>query len=117
MEFLCADCGYTYDDYIGCPYVDIPDPWGCHENYAVHGEQEFMKGIEPFGIEIDWRYQADMYRSGKYVDHILTALQKRGEIFDILDSFRTQEAQPGEREAYYPVRRLPCGPLQVRLRS
>lgn len=95
--------GDTYDDYIGCPYVDIPDPWGCHENYAVHGEQEFMKGIEPFGIEIDWRYQADMYRSGKYVDHILTALQKRGEIFDILDSFRTQEAQPGEREAYYPV--------------
>jgi len=95
--------GDTYDGYIGCPYVDIPDPWGCHENYAVHGEKEFMEGIAPFGIEVDWRYQADMYRSGKYVEHVLTALQKRGEIFDILDSFRTQEAQPGEREAYYPV--------------
>ena len=30
-------------------------------------------------------------------------MKKRGEIFDILDSFRTQTAQEGEREAYYPV--------------
>jgi lysyl-tRNA synthetase class 1 len=44
-----------------------------------------------------------MYRSGKYVEHILHALRKRGEIFDILDSHRTQQAQEGEREAYYPV--------------
>ena len=28
---------------------------------------------------------------------------ERGRIFDILDSFRTQDAQEGEREAYYPV--------------
>ena len=25
------------------------------------------------------------------------------EIFDIIDSFRTQDAQEGERDAYYPV--------------
>ncbi len=94
------------EQYIGRPYVDVPNPFEDQEecpNYALHGEREFERAIAPFGIEIDWRYQASMYRSGKYVDHILTALEKRGEIFDILDSFRTQEAQPGEKEAYYPV--------------
>ena len=30
-------------------------------------------------------------------------MEKRGEIFDILDSHRTQTAAEGEREAYYPV--------------
>jgi len=108
-----AVVGDAYDKYIGCPYVDIPDPWGCHENYAKHFEEEFLKGIEPFGIKLDCRYQADMYRSGKYRDDLIHALRMRGEIFDILDSFKTkdkskseeelQAEHDAEREKYYPV--------------
>ena len=66
-----AVVGDDYDKYIGSPYVDIPDPWGCHENYAKHFEEEFLKSMEKFGIELDCRYQADMYRSGKYTKDIL----------------------------------------------
>ena len=108
-----AVVGDAYDKYIGCPYVDIPDPWGCHENYAKHFEEEFLKGIEPFGIKLDCRYQADMYRSGKYRDDLIHALKMRGEIFDILDSFKTKDKSKSEeelkaehdaeREKYYPV--------------
>ena len=95
-----------YEKYIGCPYVDVPNPFAdapqC-ATYADYFEREFMASIDKFGIDMDYRYQAQMYREGKYVDYILLALQKRGEIFDILASHRTQEPQPGEREAYYPV--------------
>ena len=108
-----AVVGSDYDKYIGCPYVDIPDPWGCHENYAAHFEDEFLKGIAPFGIELDCRYQAEMYRSGKYTKDIIESLQKRGEIFEILDSFKTKDASKSEDELrrehdeekakYYPV--------------
>ena len=69
--------GDTYDKYIGCPYVDIPDPWGCHENYAKHFEAEFIASMEKFGIQMDYRYQAEMYRSGKYRDHLIHALPPR----------------------------------------
>jgi lysyl-tRNA synthetase class 1 len=105
--------GDTYDKYIGCPYVDIPDPWGCHKNYAEHFEEEFLNGIKPFGIELDCRYQADMYRSGKYTKDIIESLQKKDEIFEILDSFKTKDADKSpeelkaehdaEKAAYYPV--------------
>ncbi len=89
---------------IGKPYVDVRNPFSDDApNYASHFEREFEKSIKEFGIDMEYRYQAEMYRSGKYVSHILTALKKRGEIFDILDSFRTQNAEEGEREAYYPV--------------
>ncbi len=108
-----AVVGNDYDKYIGCPYVDIPDPWGCHENYAAHFEEEFLKGIEPFGIELDCKYQAEMYRSGKYTKDIIESLQKRGEIFEILDSFKTKDTSKSEEQlkaehdaekaAYYPV--------------
>jgi len=90
--------GDTYDKYIGSPYVDIPDPWGCHENYAKHFEQEFLESMKKFGIELDCRYQADMYRSGKYRDDIIESLQKREEIFEILDSFKTKDKSLSEEE-------------------
>ncbi len=105
--------GDSYEKYIGCPYVDIPDPWGCHENYAKHFEAEFIASMEKFGIQMDYRYQAEMYRSGKYKDHLIHALRHRGEIFDILDSFKTKDADKtpeqlaaesaAEREKYYPA--------------
>ena len=93
-----------FEKYIGYPYVDVPDPFNAEGGtYAAYFEKEFETSIKRFGIEMDYCHQAEMYRSGKYQKHVLTALDKRGEIFDILDSFRTQDAQEGEREAYYPV--------------
>ncbi len=105
--------GSAYDKYIGCPYVDIPDPWGCHENYAKHFEEEFLDAMKQFGIKLDCRYQAELYRAGVYKEDILESLRKRGEIFEILDSFKTKDASKREDElaaehdaakkAYYPV--------------
>ncbi|MBP5408189.1 MAG: lysine--tRNA ligase [Bacilli bacterium] len=94
-----------YEKYIGYPYVDVPNPFkdSDDENYALYFEHEFERSIKRFGIDMDFRHQASMYRSGKYHKYVLTALEKRGEIFDILDRHRTQDAQEGEREAYYPV--------------
>jgi lysyl-tRNA synthetase class 1 len=94
----------SMEKYIGYPYVDVPNPFDTEEKtYAEYFEKEFETSIEKFGIKLDYRHQAEMYRSGKYTKYVLEALKKRGEIFDILDSFRTQTAQEGEREAYYPV--------------
>ncbi|MEE1115706.1 MAG: lysine--tRNA ligase [Clostridia bacterium] len=97
------DPEHKFDKFIGCPYVDVPDPFGCCENYAKHFENEFEASIKKFGIKMDYRYQASKNRSGDYAEYVILALKKRGEIFDILDSFRTQDATEGEREAYYPV--------------
>ncbi len=92
------------EKYIGSPYVDVPNPFGDDApTYAKHFENEFIASMREFGIDMDYRYQAGMYRDGKYCELMRTALEKRAEIFDILCRFRTQEPQPGEREAYVPV--------------
>ena len=59
-----AVVGNSYDQYIGCPYVDIPDPWGCHANYAEHFEEEFVNSMKPFGIEL----LREMDKLGIYAD-------------------------------------------------
>lgn len=89
---------------IGKPYVDVRNPFHTDApTYAEYFEREFRASIERFGIHMDYIHQAEMYRSGKYQPYVKMALAKRHEIFDILDSMRTQDAAEGEREAYYPV--------------
>ena len=82
----------SFEQYIGCPYVDIPDPFGKEESYAAHFEKEFMASVERFGIQMEYRYQAKEYRSGRYAEYIIFALKNRDKIFSILDSHRTQDA-------------------------
>ncbi len=96
------------DEYIGKPYVDVPDPYGCCESWAKHFELEFEKALNAFGIDVSFRYQSKEYRSGRYKDDLIHALKNRKQIFDIIDSFRTQDAQEGERDAYFPVS-IYCG--------
>ncbi|MCL2088772.1 MAG: lysine--tRNA ligase [Oscillospiraceae bacterium] len=96
---VSEDFGY----YIGRAYTDVPDPLECCDSYADHFEQEFEKALDTFGIEADFRYQTAEYRSGRYAGPIITAIEKRREIFDILDTFRTQDSTDEEREEYYPV--------------
>ena len=92
-----------FEKYIGKPYASIPDPYGCCASYAEHFEKEFEASLKSFGIEVDFRRQAEMYRSGAYKDEIIHSLKHRTEIFDILDSFRTQDSTAEEKAAYYPV--------------
>ena len=93
----------SFEQYIGCPYVDIPDPFGKETSYAAHFEKEFMASVERFGIQMEYRYQAKEYRSGRYAEYIIFALKNRDKIFSILDSHRTQDATEEERKNYYPV--------------
>lgn len=73
------------EQYVGMPYVDVPNPFGDAlgaKNYAEYFETEFMNSVSDFGIDLDFRHQAKMYRSGKYTDLILLAVAKRKQIYD-----------------------------------
>ena len=94
------------EQYVGRPYVDVPNPFGDAleaKTYAEYFEKEFMASVSAFGIDMDFRYQAQMYRSGKYTEHVLYAMEKRKEIYDVLSRHRTQEPTEEERNAFYPA--------------
>lgn len=93
----------SYEQYIGMPYAEIPDPYGCHKSYAEHFEQEFEEALRVFGIEAEMIYQSSEYKSGRYNPYICQALEKRRDIYDILMAYKTQEPTEEERESYYPI--------------
>ena len=92
-----------YSKYIAMPYVDMPSPFSENQSYAEFFEKRFLSELKAVGIEPECIYQAKEYRSGRYAEKIKLAMDKRAEIFDIIDSFRTQDAEEGEKEKYYPI--------------
>lgn len=92
-----------YDQHLGKPVADVPDPWGEYSSYAERYEKIFERSLVHLGIELNYRYQASQYRSGKYNAAIMEAIVRRREVYDIIASFRTQAPSAEEREAYYPI--------------
>ena len=89
--------------YIGMPYSQVPDPFGCHASYGEHFEAPVVESLKELGIEVEYIHQAKRYTNGDYAESIIEALRKRKQIYDIQYSFKTQEAKDEDREKYYPV--------------
>lgn len=94
----------TCAEHIGKPYVGFASPFNPNKTYAEEFQERFLAECEAMGVHFDdVIYQATEYQSGRYSKKIKFAMDKRGEIFDIIDSFRTQDAEEGARENYYPI--------------
>lgn len=93
----------SFEQYLGLPLTEVPCPGGCHVSYAAHYEQQFETALAAFGIYPEFRYQSKEYQSRRYNGEIQQALQRRGEIYDIMEAFKTGEASDEHKSRFYPV--------------
>ena len=70
------------------PITKVPDPWERNSSYARHHEADVENALPKAGITPEYLYQAQNYRSSRYAKSIRRALEKRGELREILDKFR-----------------------------
>jgi len=75
-------------EYLGYPVRDIPDPYGCHENFVDHFVEPFLSDLKEFGVEPRAYSGTELYRKGILYDEIKMAIKKRKEIREILNKFR-----------------------------
>lgn len=93
----------SYEKYIGMPYTSIPSPFTENESYASFMENRFLDELKAMDVEVECIYQTKEYQSGRYNQYIKIAMDRKDEIFDIIDDFRTQESTDEERKNYYPI--------------
>lgn len=79
--------------FLRKPITLVPDTTGRGENYARANELDVERILPTVGIECEYLYQAERYRSGMYCEGMRTALEKKDEIRAILDEFRTEELE------------------------
>ncbi len=74
-----------YEQYVGMPLSEIPDPEGCHESYADHFLEPFLESLEILGIPVKVEKADEMYKSGRYEEAIRTSLRRRDDIAKIIE--------------------------------
>ncbi|MEA3201652.1 MAG: lysyl-tRNA synthetase, class [Thermoplasmata archaeon] len=73
-----------YQEHVGKPLCDIPCPDGCHDNYAAHFLEPFLKDLEALGVRPRVLLAHEMYRKGMYLDATKDALEATKEVDEII---------------------------------
>jgi lysyl-tRNA synthetase class 1 len=97
-----ANLDESFSKYIGKAYTDVPSPTGVESSYAEHFQNKFEHELKLMQTDTEFIYQTKEYKSKRYNNSIIEALEKRGEIFDILASYKTQTFTQEQKQAYYP---------------
>lgn len=78
------------EKYLGMPVGNIPDIFdGLHKNFAAHFEEKFLEQLKRVFVEPEVLLGVDMYKKGMYNEVMKLAMEKRKEIAEILNKFRT----------------------------
>lgn len=73
------------------PISEVPDAFGKEKSYARYFEKLFESSLAPLGIEPNYIYQNEAYRSCRYAEGIKTALENQTAIVKILNAARTED--------------------------
>jgi lysyl-tRNA synthetase class 1 len=80
-----------YEKEVGKPLCDVPCPCGDHANYGEHFLEPFFAALHELGIEPRILRAHEMYRTGRYLESVRTAL-------DHVDALREIIVRVSQRE-------------------
>jgi len=81
----------NYEQYIGMPVTDIPDPGGCHKTYAEHHVEEYLKVLDKFVDEpMEKFFMRQEYKKGSFKPFIKKLFENRDLLIDIQNKYRTK---------------------------
>lgn len=77
-----------FQQYIGMPYVDIPDPFGCCSSWAEHFNTIWLKGAKFLGINVENHSNDDLYQCGAFYPYIRYVLENLEKTVKVLQKFQ-----------------------------
>lgn len=66
------------------PLTKVRDPFGTHEGFAQHNNAKLCDFLNSFGFEYEFVSATDYYKSGKFDETLLTALDRFDKIQEIM---------------------------------
>ncbi|WP_460850409.1 lysine--tRNA ligase [Nocardioides ultimimeridianus] len=88
----------SWSEHIGRPLSAVPDPTGEFPSWAERYKAPLRSALAELGCEMVEVSQTEMYRAGTYRSQILTAIEKRAEIDEVMGRYRTKKVAPAEGE-------------------
>ncbi len=85
-----------YEQYIGVPVTDIPDPAGEYESYGARHLAEYMEVIDQFLVnKLEKHSMREEYKKGAFVKYIKIIMENAEEVRQIHNKYRTTPHKKG----------------------
>lgn len=109
------------EEYMGVPYSDAPDPYGCCESLGAHWTNELVESFPEFGADPEVVLQSKLYKTKEMLNAVRICLRHTETIREILIEFVARDFDLNQRTEYiesmkswYPASVVcpECGRLQ-----
>lgn len=89
--------------YTGWRLIDVPDPYGCCNNWVEHYWMDFGPYIEEFSEKVEIYRTTDLYRMDSMKELVREIISKRSSVVKVLNRFRGRNPFP---ESWIPFEPL-----------
>lgn len=101
-----------FEQFIGMPVSDVPDPFGCHGSYAEHFVSAFFEVLGEFMfLKPKIFSMREEYRKGNFNDSIRLLLQESARVHEIIESKQDTKLE-AQWSPWKPICKK-CGKLQT----
>jgi lysyl-tRNA synthetase class 1 len=87
------------------PLTSVRDPFGTHDSFGAHNNARLRAFLDAYGFEYEFVSSTDTYRSGRFDETLLKALER----FDAIQAIMLPTLGPDRRATYSPF--MPISPV------
>ena len=88
------------EDWLGVPYSNVPDEFGCCESFGVHNANELIETFPTFGINPDVVWHHELYETSEMLNAVRICLQNTETIRDIMIQFIARDLDEKQKADY-----------------
>ncbi|MFX1604723.1 MAG: lysine--tRNA ligase [Promethearchaeota archaeon] len=88
------------DEYMGVPYSDAPDPYGCCESLGTHWTNELVDTFPEFGADPEIVFQSKLYETKEMLNAIRICLNHTVTIREILIEYVARDFDEKQKAEY-----------------
>lgn len=110
------------DEWVGKPYSDVPDEFGCCESFGAHVANEFIETFPEFGVDPEVLWQSKLYETPEMQEATRICLRNTETIREILIEYVARDFNDEQKAEYiesmrtwFPVSVIcpSCGRIQA----
>ena len=71
-------------EHLQRPLTDVPDPFGTHDSFGAHNNAMLNRFLDTFGFEYEFISSTEFYRSGKFDEVLLRAVERYDAVMEVM---------------------------------
>ncbi|TXT57659.1 MAG: Lysine--tRNA ligase [Candidatus Thorarchaeota archaeon] len=112
----------SLDEWVGVPYCDIPDEFGCCDSFGAHWANELIQTFPDFGLDPEIIWTSKLYETPEMLEAVRICLKETEIIREIMIKYVASDFNDEQRVQYletmkdwYPASVLcpECGKFQA----